>query len=176
LLDFTEVHESGNGPGEDRTEKRIGGSSPDAAGDNVMSTAVVALAAILLVAAVLFVIFADMALRGQDAIPDALKASVSVSPHTAPPPLGGLTVVTPESIIIDLPLPNVGVAEPLTPTVVPARMGRTKRYEAYIVDPGDTLAAIASRFGLPFQDLAAVNGIDEPFTIRIGQKILIPNQ
>ena len=176
MLDFTEVHESGNGPGEDRTEIRVGGPRPDASGDNVTSTAVMALAAILLVAAVLFVIFADTALRGQGDIPGVLQPSISASPRTPSPSIGGLMAVSPESIIIDLPLPSVDVAEPPTPTVVPARMDPTTRYKAYIVESGDTLAVIASGFGLSFEELAAVNGIDEPFTIQIGQTILIPNR
>ena len=36
---------------------------------------------------------------------------------------------------------------------------------------GDTLFGIAFRAGLNYRDLAAWNGIDEPYTIRIGQKL-----
>lgn len=49
--------------------------------------------------------------------------------------------------------------------------------EIYIVQPGDTVYGISFRSGLNFRDVANWNGIDEPFTIRVGQKIrLTPPQ
>ncbi len=170
------MHESGNGPSEDSVERPAAGFRPDAASGSVTSTVVVAIAAVLLVAATLFVVFADNALRGQSEIPAVLQSTASSPPHTPSPAPGGGEVVTPESIIIDLPLPEVTASEPPTPTVVPARTNRPTRYTAYIVEPGDTLAGIASRFGFSFEEIAAVNAIDEPFTIQIGETILIPNR
>lgn len=43
--------------------------------------------------------------------------------------------------------------------------------QAYTVRSGDTLFGIAFRAGLNYRDLAAWNGIDEPYTIRIGQTL-----
>lgn len=49
--------------------------------------------------------------------------------------------------------------------------------EIYIVQAGDTVYGISFRAGLNFRDVANWNGIDEPFTIRVGQKIrLTPPQ
>jgi lipoprotein NlpD len=49
--------------------------------------------------------------------------------------------------------------------------------EIYIVQAGDTMYGISFRAGLNFRDVANWNGIDEPFTIRVGQKIrLTPPQ
>jgi lipoprotein NlpD len=43
--------------------------------------------------------------------------------------------------------------------------------QAYTVRSGDTLFGIAFRAGLNYRDVAAWNGIDEPYTIRVGQTI-----
>ena len=42
---------------------------------------------------------------------------------------------------------------------------------SYTVKPGDTLFGIAFRAGLNYRDVAAWNGIEEPYTIRPGQKL-----
>jgi len=42
---------------------------------------------------------------------------------------------------------------------------------SYTVKPGDTLFGIAFRAGLNYRDVAAWNGIEEPYTIRSGQKL-----
>jgi LysM repeat protein len=44
----------------------------------------------------------------------------------------------------------------------------------YRVRSGDTLAAIAGRFGTTVKALQALNGIDNPRLIRIGQVLQIP--
>jgi lipoprotein NlpD len=42
---------------------------------------------------------------------------------------------------------------------------------AYIVQPGDTLYAIAFRLGMDYRTLAAINQIDAPYVIRAGQSL-----
>lgn len=42
---------------------------------------------------------------------------------------------------------------------------------SYTVKPGDTLFGISFRAGLNYRDVAAWNGIEEPYTIRAGQKL-----
>ena len=44
----------------------------------------------------------------------------------------------------------------------------------YIVQEGDTLFSIARRFGVDMEELARVNGIDDPSTIYVGQRLIIP--
>ncbi len=44
----------------------------------------------------------------------------------------------------------------------------------YIVQPGDTLSAIAYRFGLDMQTLADANDIRNPANLQVGQKLRIP--
>lgn len=44
----------------------------------------------------------------------------------------------------------------------------------YTVKKGDTLSAIAAKYGTTYQEIAAYNGIANPNLIRVGQKIKIP--
>ena len=44
----------------------------------------------------------------------------------------------------------------------------------YVVRPGDTLSAIAQRYGLMLSTLARANGIPPPYLIRVGQRLAIP--
>lgn len=46
--------------------------------------------------------------------------------------------------------------------------------DGYVVQPGDTLGQIASRFGTTLDALAAANGITNPDLIAVGQVLLIP--
>jgi len=43
-----------------------------------------------------------------------------------------------------------------------------------VVQEGDTLAAIAQRFGTTVSALQAANGIEDPDEIIIGQRLVIP--
>jgi lipoprotein NlpD len=44
----------------------------------------------------------------------------------------------------------------------------------YVIQRGDSLFAIAQKFGLSFPELAAFNGIENPDDIQAGQKLRIP--
>ncbi len=63
-----------------------------------------------------------------------------------------------------LPSPTPTTILP-TPTLTPV---------IYVVRPGDTLSAIATRFGVPVEELARANGIEDPNVIKVGQKLVIP--
>ena len=43
-----------------------------------------------------------------------------------------------------------------------------------VVNKGDTLSGIARRFDVSWQDVAKLNGIESPYTIKVGQKIYLP--
>ncbi len=45
----------------------------------------------------------------------------------------------------------------------------------YVVSPGDTLAGISTRIGLPQSVIAAANGLREPYSLTPGQALLILN-
>jgi nucleoid-associated protein YgaU len=45
---------------------------------------------------------------------------------------------------------------------------------AYVVEAGDTLYAIATRFGIEMETLAEANGISDPSALQVGQVLVIP--
>lgn len=45
----------------------------------------------------------------------------------------------------------------------------------YVVQPGDTLSAIAARFGTSVRELARLNGIEDPDLIFAGASLVIPS-
>jgi LysM repeat protein len=44
----------------------------------------------------------------------------------------------------------------------------------YVVQAGDTLGAIAASQGVPLADIAALNGISDPYVISVGQELKLP--
>ena len=56
----------------------------------------------------------------------------------------------------------------------PARVSEARG--GYVVRPGDTLSAIATRNGLMLSTLARANGIAPPYLIRVGQRLIIPRR
>src|SRR5437588_2049667 len=47
-------------------------------------------------------------------------------------------------------------------------------HKTYVVAKGDNPATIAKKFKVPYDDLLALNHIDDPRKLRVGQKLLIP--
>jgi LysM repeat protein len=45
----------------------------------------------------------------------------------------------------------------------------------HIVQPGETLGSIASRYGISYQQLARHNGMSNPNLVRVGQRLRIPS-
>ena len=75
--------------------------------------------------------------------------------------------------------PNVTVGQALyvpsfrpTPTVVPCYP--PFNWVIYVVQPGDTLASIALRYGTTTQEIVLLNGLDDPNFIFAGEALLIP--
>lgn len=50
----------------------------------------------------------------------------------------------------------------------------TQEPPVYVVQPGDTLFAIAERFGSTVESIVAANQIDDPALIAVGQRLIIP--
>ena len=77
---------------------------------------------------------------------------------------------------------NIGAASPTTKNVDAATSDKAGINAAsvsgtgsiyYIVKSGDTLSAIGPRYGVAWQTIASLNGIRSPYTIYVGQKLLI---
>ena len=75
------------------------------------------------------------------------------------------------------PQPTVTAPQP-TVTAAPAATSASTVPVAgtYTVISGDTVAAVANRYGVPIRSLIEVNQLQPPFTLRAGQQLQIPNQ
>lgn len=71
-----------------------------------------------------------------------------------------------------------GVSATPVPTTVPvptsAPVSSAPSSGEYVVQRGDTLFGIATRFGVSTADLAAANGISDPSRIYVGQRLVLP--
>jgi LysM repeat protein len=62
------------------------------------------------------------------------------------------------------------------PTPSPTRVTGTVPGQKYVVEPGDTLVAIAEEFGVTVQELIDANRLDNPDVLRVGQELIIPGR
>lgn len=70
---------------------------------------------------------------------------------------------------------GLSISVTLTPTTsIPGTPTATPSPAVYVVEDGDTLGAIAIRFGVSVEALQAANGIDDPAKLRVGQELIIP--
>ena len=92
----------------------------------------------------------------------------------------GAEVVEPEPTATVIP-----TATPFAVTPEPTVIGSDATVEpdptpradvTYVIEPGDTLSAIAQRFGTTVQALMAVNEIEDPTLIFSGQELTIPGE
>ncbi|MFP3852910.1 MAG: LysM peptidoglycan-binding domain-containing protein [Anaerolineales bacterium] len=94
--------------------------------------------------------------------------AVPTSTPTVQPTMDPLMALFPTS-------PAEGESRP-SPTPDPVREPPTFRTESdfYIVQPGDSLAAIAWRYGVGVEQLMTANGIYNPNYLAVGQYLLVP--
>ena len=67
-----------------------------------------------------------------------------------------------------------GAATTTSPTTITPQTPSKSSDTIYTVKSGDTLSAIAAKYGTTYQKLAEYNGISNPNNISVGQKIKIP--
>ncbi len=91
------------------------------------------------------------------------------TPTAAPTPS---PTSAPSPSLTPTPAPSASIAPTPAPTVVPT-IAPTPAPQQYVVQQGDTLAAIAQQFGTTVSALQALNGIDDPNEIGIGQVLRI---
>lgn len=95
------------------------------------------------------------------------------SPTPTATPLVMLEIVT--------PTPGPAVRPEATSTassdgsaITQAPQGGDARPETYVVQPGDTLYAIAAKFKVDLQALVEANKITDPDSLQVGQVLVIP--
>ena len=113
----------------------------------------------------------------------AQSARPTAAPTGTPVPARTRARATPTEVVPDPnPTPTAEhTATPKTtssPTPVPTQTATpspTPEPVVYVVRAGDSLASIARAYGVTVAALVEANGIEDPNTIRIGQKLAIPN-
>jgi LysM repeat protein len=86
-------------------------------------------------------------------------------------------VEAPAAPTVDPSLPTAVVIPPATPFIETAPLGEPTpmlQLETYRVQPGDNLYRIALRFGVTVADLLAVNSLENPNRLFVGQELFIP--
>jgi nucleoid-associated protein YgaU len=94
----------------------------------------------------------------------ALLPGPGIEPDLPP---AATPVPTPTPIATPEPTPEPTPAPTPEPTPEPTPV-------TYVVAAGDTLLAIARRFGVSVEALSEANGITDPNLIRVGQRLVIP--
>jgi LysM repeat protein len=67
--------------------------------------------------------------------------------------------------------PTTSAGAPEIPTPRPSP---TAVMKIYVVVPGDTLVSIAARYNLTVDELAAANHLKPPYTLQVGDRLVIP--
>jgi LysM repeat protein len=114
-----------------------------------------------------------LALSGFRSIPADPAATSSPAPRT-PAPTPALTPATTPAETA--PPPSATPAPTVTPTRTAAPIATpAQAFRSYRVQPGDTLSAIASRFGVSIQSIVNLNNISNPNELSVGQVLRIPS-
>lgn len=105
------------------------------------------------------------------AAPAVVLAPPAVAADAAPPTTAApTTTATPATTTV----PAAPTSSGLLPTIPRATAGGGLVSTMWVVQPGDTVASIAARFGLPARRLASANAIAESDPLLPGQRIYIP--
>ncbi|WP_235623028.1 MULTISPECIES: peptidoglycan DD-metalloendopeptidase family protein [unclassified Tolypothrix] len=79
------------------------------------------------------------------------------------------------SLIAKLKQAKANTAPVATPVPATLKAAAPSNNAAYEVKPGDTLAAIASKYGTSVSELAKVNHLSNPNQLQISQKLVVPS-
>ncbi len=85
--------------------------------------------------------------------------------HTAEPASPASTATSPTPPSAAEATPTLTLPPTPTPTPIPL---------AYTVQEGDTLSAIAQRYGITVEEIVSANGLPNPDVLNIGQQLVIP--
>jgi LysM repeat protein len=102
--------------------------------------------------------------------PDNSAAGSTVGPSTPPASMPSSRPVTAAPSDASTPTPTRLPSPTPRPSASPAPVGG----RSYTVRSGDTLGAIAARFGTTTRALVQLNGIANPSLIRVGQVLKLP--
>ena len=112
-----------------------------------------------------------------------LIAGLSIAAAVALAGCGGSTATPLPSLAPDTPAPSLPpVVETLAPatevpaaTDTPAATAKPSGTATYRVKKGDTMSGIAAKYGITLKALLKLNpSIKSPYTLHVGQKVVVP--
>lgn len=109
-------------------------------------------------------------------VPPTPVPTLAPSPTAPPPTPTPLPTATPAPTATVAPTATMAPTEEPTQEPTPPPPTAIARPRIYVVQPGDTLFEIARRFGVPLQELADVNGIEDVRRVYSGQRLVIPER
>jgi LysM repeat protein len=115
--------------------------------------------------------------------PGPAESAERPPPAGVPPPAAGSSAAVPPPSPTAAPptspaaapptSPAAPTATPSSPGAEPSRPGQPALPTEHRVASGETLAQIALRYDVPFEQIAAESGIADPNRIRVGQRLVI---
>ncbi len=87
-----------------------------------------------------------------------------------------VTATSDSLLIVPSDTPSLPTETPIQPTPNPTRFPMALSDGTYTVQPGDTLAVIAARFGVDIIAIITVNNLTNPDQLEVGQVLQIPTQ
>ncbi len=111
---------------------------------------------------------------GETLLDIAARYGVSVDAIRQLNQLSGDLIRVGQVLLVPVYTPTPILATPtLPPGVTPSPTPRPDKI-VHVVQPGETLLAIAQRYGVPMQTIQVANGIADPERIQAGQALVIP--
>ncbi len=107
----------------------------------------------------------------QDRAMGAPPPEFTFEPNQPPPPPPPPPPAAPSLPSSAAPTPPPPPPPPSQPPVAAPIVG-----DSYVIQPGDTLGALAARYGTTVQELAALNGIQNPDLIYAGATLRLPSR
>jgi LysM repeat protein len=84
--------------------------------------------------------------------------------------LAGQTILVPDAN----PPVSGGPSQVNAAQVIPPASAAVRGRANHVVTEGQTLAAIARIYGVPWTSIAEANGLSEPYALSVGQSLVVP--
>lgn len=107
---------------------------------------------------------------------NAIKTRQGVTSTAATPPAPAVATSGPKAPSAPSTSPSGGSSQPEIRRAHAISKPAEDGHKTYTVQKGDKPVTIAKKLKVPYDDLLALNHIDDPRKLKVGQKLLVPNK